>query len=160
MTVMTPLVLDPASGSRMMWFDREDPRVLFGDIRQESHTLCDGRTLEVSPDQLMDFRDLPLASETFQLVVFDPPHLRRAGQNSHMARKYGTLDRETWQADLAQGFKECFRVLKPQGVLIFKWNETQIPLSQILPLALPYKPLFGHRSGKTARTHWMTFIKG
>ena len=24
-------------------------------------------------------------------------------------------------------FRECFRVLKPYGVLIFKWNEVQIP---------------------------------
>lgn len=38
-----PLVLDPASGSRMMYFDKADDRVLFGDIRTESHILCDGR---------------------------------------------------------------------------------------------------------------------
>lgn len=43
-------------------------------------------------------------------------------------------------------------------VLIFKWNETQIPVSQILALT-PHRPLVGHKSGKAARTHWVTFIK-
>ncbi len=35
----TPRVLDPCSGSRMMWFDRLSPDVIFGDTRQEEHTL-------------------------------------------------------------------------------------------------------------------------
>jgi ribonucleoside-diphosphate reductase alpha chain len=32
----TPTVLDPCCGSRMMWFDKEDPRVVFGDRRSET----------------------------------------------------------------------------------------------------------------------------
>lgn len=49
-------------------------------------------------------------------------------------------------------------MLRPEGVLIFKWNETYIPLSQILPMT-PHQPLFGHRSSKTTRAHWLTFLK-
>lgn len=60
--------------------------------------------------------------------------------------------------DLAAGFVECFRVLAPSGVLIFKWNEVQIPVSQILALT-EQKPLIGHRSGKQSLTHWITFLK-
>jgi hypothetical protein len=59
---------------------------------------------------------------------------------------------------LRDGFAECFRVLAPSGVLIFKWTETQIPLRDILALT-PEKPLFGHQSGAKARTHWCTFMK-
>jgi len=59
---------------------------------------------------------------------------------------------------LGQGFSECWRVLKPEGTLVFKWNETQIPISKILPLA-PARPLFGQRCGKSAKTHWMIFLK-
>ena len=70
-----PLVLDPASGSRMMYFDKTDDRVLFGDIRTESHVLCDGRALNIEPDMEMDFRSLPFDDGTFRVVVFDPPHL-------------------------------------------------------------------------------------
>ncbi len=152
-----PPVLDPASGSRMFYFDKADERVLFGDIRSESHILCDGRALDVNPDALMDFRDLPFPDDTFTVVIFDPPHLSRAG-NGWQAKKYGRLDRDTWRDDLTAGFAECFRVLRPGGVLIFKWNETQIPVSQILALT-PERPLVGHRVGKQMNTHWITFIK-
>ncbi|MNY23561.1 hypothetical protein D3C86_1572330 [compost metagenome] len=51
------------------------------------------------------------------------------------------------------------RVLKCNGTLIFKWNEVQIPISRILEL-IPYKPLFGHTSGKNGKTIWMAFMKG
>lgn len=153
-----PPVLDPASGSRMFYFDKADQRVLFGDIRSEQHVLCDGRALDVNPDALMDFRDLPFDDSTFSVVIFDPPHLVRAGPQSWQAAKYGRLDRDTWRDDLRAGFAECFRVLRPEGVLIFKWNETQIPVSQILALT-DQKPLVGHRVGKQMKTHWITFIK-
>lgn len=75
-----------------------------------------------------------------------------------MKDKYGELDKDTWREDLRAGFAECFRVLKPEGVLIFKWSEFDIPLKEILALT-PEKPLFGHRSGKQQKTHWVTFIK-
>lgn len=153
-----PPVLDPASGSRMFYFDKADQRVLFGDIRSERHVLCDGRALDVNPDALMDFRCLPFDDNTFSVVIFDPPHLVRAGPQSWQAAKYGRLDRDTWRDDLRAGFAECFRVLRPEGVLIFKWNETQIPVSQILALT-DQKPLVGHRVGKQMKTHWITFIK-
>lgn len=151
------LVLDPCCGSRMMWFDKADPRAIFCDIREEAHTLCDGRELHIQPDKLMDFRRLEFANETFSLVVFDPPHLVRAGKQSWLGLKYGTLSTE-WAEDLRQGFHECFRVLRPNGVLIFKWAEVQIRTSEILKLT-PHKPLFGHQSGKRSGTHWMCFLK-
>lgn len=149
-------VLDPASGSRMFYFDREDPRVLFGDIREEEHVLCDGRALSIAPDMLMDFRQLPFPDGSFKLVVFDPPHLERVGATSWMGKKYGRLS-PSWRDDLTAGFAECFRVLEPYGVLIFKWNEVQIPVSQILQLT-DQRPLFGHKSGARSRTHWITFL--
>jgi SAM-dependent methyltransferase len=142
----------------MFYFDKLDDRVLFGDIRSEQHVLCDGRSLKINPDMQIDFRRLPFADESFRVVVFDPPHLVRAGPRSWQAAKYGRLDPVAWQDDLRSGFAECFRVLKPEGVLIFKWNETQIPVSQILALT-PARPLIGHKSGKASKTHWITFIK-
>ena len=160
MNATEPFVLDPASGSRMFYFDREDPRVVFGDTRSESHILCDGRALEVSPDVILDYRALPYANDTFRVVVFDPPHLTRIGVKSWMFKKYGGLNVTTWREDLTAAFAECFRVLEPFGVLIFKWNETQIGVRDVLALT-PEKPLVGHiRAGKSADTHWVTFIKG
>ena len=72
--------------------------------------------------------------------------------------KYGALQNKGWQKMLKEGFAECFRVLNPGGFLIFKWNETDIKVSEILKLT-PYKPIFGHISGKRANTHWICFMK-
>lgn len=156
-TAQNKTVLDPCCGSRMMFFDKEDERCVFGDKRQEKTILCDGRQLIVDPDILMDFTNMPFADNTFYLVVFDPPHLIRAGEKSWLAKKYGKLDQD-WQDDLRQGFKECFRVLKPNGTLIFKWNETQIKVKDILALT-HHKPLFGHPTRRNGCTHWFVFIK-
>lgn len=38
-------ILDMCCGSRMFWFDKQDARAVFSDIRAEQHTLCDGRSL-------------------------------------------------------------------------------------------------------------------
>lgn len=151
-------VLDVTCGSRMMWFDPQDGRAVFSDIRREAMELCDGRQLVVAPDVMADFRALPFPDGRFHLVVFDPPHLKNAGGSSWIAKKYGVLV-ATWREDLAAGFEECFRVLKPNGVLIFKWSEIQIPTSQVLALT-PHKPLFGHPSGRNGKTHWIVFMKG
>ena len=159
-----PLILDPCCGSRMMWFDRGHKDVAFGDRRRETLTVTDRshredgtRTLVVEPDALMDFRALPYPDETFYLVAFDPPHLVRAGPRSWLAAKYGKLG-EDWREDLRQGFAECFRVLRPHGTLIFKWNETQVKVREVLECA-PHPPLFGNRAGKKNGTHWVAFMK-
>lgn len=138
----------------MFWFNKEHPNALYMDNHQLETTLSDGRTLNVNPDVVADFRDMPFEDESFYLVVFDPPHLKQVGENSWLAKKYGKLD-ELWPYDIRQGFHECMRVLKPNGTLIFKWNEEQIKLNEILE-TIDYKPLFGNRR---AKTHWLTFMK-
>lgn len=151
-------ILDMCCGSRMFYFDKENPNVLFCDIRRERHILCDGRELDINPDVIADFRSLPFPDKSFEMVIFDPPHLVRAGENGWQRKKYGALDKESWRDDLSKGFGEAMRVLKPNGILIFKWNETQIKTSEVLALT-DYKPVFGHPSGKRSNTHWVTFMK-
>lgn len=162
----TPSVLDPCCGSRMMWFNRNNTDVVFGDIRNETLTVTDRsrgnksgtRTLQIEPDTMMDFRAIPYQDETFKLVAFDPPHLVQAGPRSWLAAKYGKLS-DNWRDDLRKGFAECFRVLDSSGVLVFKWNETQVPLREVLALT-EQQPLFGHTSGRKGMTHWLVFMKG
>ena len=148
-------ILDACCGSRMFWFDKENEETIFMDNRQIDTKLCDGRRLIIKPDIVADFKDMPFEDNTFYLVIFDPPHLKQAGENSWLAKKYGTLDKDTWPQDIRQGFNECMRVLKPNGTLVFKWNEEQIKLSEILK-TIEYKPLFGN---KRAKTHWLVFMK-
>ena len=152
---MEKKIIDVCCGSRMFWFDKNNKDTIFMDNRKLEDTLCDGRKLIVNPDVLGDFRNIPYKDNTFKLVVFDPPHLIRAGENSWLAKKYGKLDSTTWQQDIKKGFDECMRVLDEYGVLIFKWNEQQIKLKEILD-NINYKPLFGD---KRAKTHWLVFMK-
>lgn len=158
-------VLDPCCGGRSMWFQKDHPNVIFGDIRHEIITVTDRsggkrdgkRVLRIEPDVDLDFRALPYESETFRLIAFDPPHLRSAGPRSWMRARYGVLT-ENWQEDLRKRFSECFRVLETGGVLVFKWNETQVPLREVLELT-PEKPLFGQTAGRRGMTHWLVFMK-
>lgn len=147
-------VLDVCCGSKMFYFNRNDSRVVFGDIRKLDTTLCDGRSLVVDPDIIMDFRSIPFSNNSFHCVVFDPPHLIKVGSKSWLALKYGKLN-QFWEKDIRQGFTECFRVLKPNGILIFKWNERDIPIKSILKLT-EQLPLLKWRNNLT---HFVIFMK-
>lgn len=148
-------ILDVCCGSRMFYYDKESSLVTYMDAREGKYKLSDGRQIKVNPDIVADFRNIPFSDNSYDMVVFDPPHLVRIGYNSDMAKKYGYLNRDTWREDLIRGFDECFKVLKSNGTLIFKWCERDIKISEILKLT-PYKPLFGNKYG---RTHWLVFIK-
>ena len=121
-------ILDACCGSRMCWFDKDNPDTVFMDCRSEEHTLCDGRRLEIRPDVVGDFRKMPFPDNSFYLVLFDPPHLNNLGESSWLAKKYGRL-LPSWEDDIRQGFEECMRVLKPNGTLIFKDYDGNISVS-------------------------------
>ncbi|EHV60000.1 DNA cytosine methyltransferase [Escherichia coli DEC6A] len=104
-------ILDMCCGSRMFWFNKQDTRAVFTDIRAEEHELCDGRRLVISPDLIADFRSLPFADSSFPVVVFDPPHLERVGQSAWMGKKYGRLNKKRgvliYEADSKRLFAYC-----------------------------------------------------
>lgn len=155
---MNKIILDPCCGSKMFWFDKNNPNVVFADQRAESHILCDGRLLEISPDIIHDFRNMPFDDNSFWHIIFDPPHLIKLGKSSWMAKKYGILN-DDWRQDIKQGFDECIRVLKPFGTLIFKWNENQIKVSELISI-FGMQPLYGQmRTGKMSDTVWLAFMK-
>lgn len=155
---MKKAILDACCGSRMFWFNKKNPLAIFADIRQEDLDLNHGnRTCHIRPDKIQDFRKMDFPDNSFYLVVFDPPHLKGAGKNGYMAKKYGSLDKE-WPSNIKAGFDECMRVLKPYGTLIFKWNEHSIRVSKIIEV-LGQEPLFGHRTLQASKTIWMAFMK-
>ena len=122
-------ILDVCCGSKMFWFQKNRDDTVYMDNREVEDVLCDGRKLEIKPDIVADFRNIPFPDETFKLVVFDPPHLIKVGEKSWLAKKYGHLGNN--------------------------WKEEQIKLNEILKLT-DVKPLFGN---KRAKTHWLVFIK-
>jgi len=155
------LILDACCAGRMFWFNKQHPDALCIDKRERQDiTTGSGknqRERHIIPDVVMDFRKMDLPNNHFKLVVFDPPHLF-VGEKSFTATAYGALNRDTWEEDIRAGFSECFRVLQADGILIFKWNEHDVPLKSVLALT-EYTPLFGHPSGKAMKTHWVTFMK-
>lgn len=158
-------ILDVTCGSRTIWFNKNHPNAVYCDKRtaDESGIYKNGDKLSerhfvIKPDIQCDFTDLPFDDNSFSLVVFDPPHLTKAGETAWLVKKYGRLGEE-WPKMLHDGFSECMRVLKPDGVLIFKWSEFDIPAEKVWK-AIGQKPLFGHHSGKNSKTFWACFMKG
>lgn len=148
------MILDVACGSQMFYFDKERSDLITVDIRKEKFEIH-GKKVNVNPDIIGDFTNLPFENNTFHHVVFDPPHLISPGKNSIMYAQYGGLNKDTWPELIKKGFEECMRVLKPNGTLVFKWSNHDINIKKILDIC-PFKPLYGHRRGKTI---WMIFIK-
>ena len=154
---MDKKILDACCGGRMFWFDKNNPHVLFCDNREFDGELCDGRRFTVKPDLLCDFRQMPFDDESFWHVVFDPPHISDAGETSWLAKKYGRLP-DDWKPCIKAGFDECWRVLKTNGTLVFKWNEGSVTAGQIIK-AIGREPLYGQKERKNSKTHWLCFVK-
>lgn len=162
---MTKHILDATCGSRMIWFDKYCEEALYMDNREEDGTAIwkskngkSVRHLNVHPDVIADFTNMPFMDGIFDLVVFDPPHLKTVGETAWLKKKYGRLPAD-WETVIHDGFSECLRVTRDFGTIIFKWNEYEIPVRKVID-AIGYEPLFGNRSGKLGKTHWMVFMKG
>lgn len=158
------LILDATCGSRMIWFNKNNDLAVYMDERelQDEKIWTSGnglatRKVTIKPDVVASFTDIPFEDETFWHVVFDPPHLTHVSDTAWMYKKYGRLPKE-WKQTLHDGFSECMRVLKKNGTLIFKWSECEIPTNEVID-AIGMEPLYGCRSGKQSKTHWMAFIK-
>ncbi len=165
---MNEEILDSTCGGRSIWHpnnkERED--TLYIDKREEEpgFTGQEGRTYGVQPDEIEDFRNLPYEDNSFNLVVFDPPHMIREngmeGLTGYVTKSYGALHAETWQHDLKKGFEELWRVLDEGGTLVFKFADNDIDFKEVLDLA-PTDPLFGTRTKKNSKVEnrWFVFYK-
>ena len=68
----------------MFWFDKYNPLALFVDKRSETLTAKDRdkiRIIEIRPDIVADFTNLPFEDSSFYMVVFDPPTFENTWQN-------------------------------------------------------------------------------
>lgn len=158
----TGRVLDACCGSRMFWFDRDDPRMIGVDNRCATYPVDVGTPgtigrspIVVRPDVRASFVALPFRDEAFDIVIFDPPHIIRSSPRGTLTRRYGVLPSD-WRSLLRDGFAECFRVLRLGGAPVFKWSSVEIPLRDVLELT-DRRPIIGHRSGRKMNTHWVLF---
>jgi SAM-dependent methyltransferase len=153
-------IIDICCGGKHFWVNKNNPDVEFMDIRTFPLTkLSNGGYFEVKPDIVADFRDIPRPDESYNLVIFDPPHCN-TGPKSFLRMKYGHLDKD-WRELIAAGFKEALRILKPYGTLLFKWNDCHYDIKEVLKLC-PIEPLIRHKTkgnrGKNY-TYFYVFMK-
>jgi len=162
-------ILDATAGTRSIWYQKSNPFTLFMDKRYEkvyrrdeininSHTQ---RIMKIYPDIIGNWERLPFKDNSFDIIIFDPPHLIKKNNGKilqSMVKMYGFFYEDNYKYILETGIKELFRTLKPNGQFILKWCECDKPVEDIIKL-FPYLPLFGSRTGQKNNNHWITFIK-
>tara|TARA_R110000823_G_scaffold300246_1_gene421028 strand:- start:119 stop:619 length:501 start_codon:yes stop_codon:yes gene_type:complete len=151
-------ILDVCCGGKMFWFDKNNKDTLYCDIRHTDDGYIEHcPNWKCEPDMIADYRDLPFDDNSFHLIVWDIPHIIK-NTNGIISKKYGSLG-DNWKEDSSKAFDSIWRVLKPNGTLIFKYSDLNIKSSDMLNL-FPIKPLFGTMSKKAVNnTYWFCFYK-
>lgn len=138
-------ILDLSAGRRAIWFNKNHPMTLYLDKRAE-----------VSPDQVVDTRDIPESVGIgFDLVVWDPPHMN-CGPNSNMSKVYGYHTTAEILDTIEKTGREAHRVTKENALMALKWNNHDIRLDRVFALLPSWEPLFGHltKDGPGSQTYW------
>ena len=162
-------ILDATTGFKGIWYQKNHPFVTFMDVRTGKTKNTPGtkikhrRHFKLDPDVVADWtKTIPFDDNYFDMIVFDPPHfvLDKDAPDSCLTLRYSRLDKSSYRKDLSKGFKELYRVLKPEGVFILKWCENTIPVDEVLKLS-PYPPMFGSNTKSKGHTanYWILFIK-
>jgi len=151
-------ILDACCGGKHFWFDKNNENTLYMDIRSvETGTIELQPNWCVKPDIIGDYRDIDFKDKSFKLIVWDIPHKLKPDKGL-ITMKYGSLG-ENWKDDTTRGFNNLWRILDLHGVLIFKYADLQIKVSEMLKL-FPVKPLFGTVTKKGVNnTYWFCFMK-
>jgi hypothetical protein len=152
------VILDACCGGRMMWIDKENPNVLFMDIRKEAKGFIKEQpNFEICPDVIGDYRKTEFKDSQFIHIVWDIPHMIK-GSSGIITKKYFFLG-DNWKEDLTQGFNELWRILADGGTLCLKFSDLDIAIKDLLVL-FPEKPLYGTPTKKGVNnTYWFVFVK-
>ena len=129
--------LDATCGLRSIWQEKHNKDTTYIDIRPE-----------VRPDFVCDATRTPFHNQAFDMILFDPPHrkfspyIKSLGKRS-MAFRYGSQTTAERNDFVRAAFIEFSRILKDDGVVLFKWNDCGTPITKILPLCVGWVVMFG-----------------
>lgn len=157
-------ILDASCSVKGMWYQKNNPHTVFFDKRREKIRMPCGdnyRLVVVNPDIIGNWRSMPFKSESFDMVLWDPPFIiRRKGIiEGAITKKYGILYKESWKEDLRLSALELFRILRPEGTFILKWGDSGGKKKDEILKLMPYAPMFGSVAGNKGTSHWILFIK-
>lgn len=68
-------ILDVCCGSRMFWYDKQEPHTTYMDIRKAIYTAMDRgneRRIEIAPDVQADWKSIPFDREKFEWLLSEP----------------------------------------------------------------------------------------
>ena len=112
-------VLDVTANERRMWKGVGWPNVTFSDIDPT-----------MSPDIVGDFRDLPVENASYDIIVFDPPHLPIAAaspqSDQRFSGNYGlghSLHADNISAYFPPFLAEAHRILRKEGLIFAKLKD-------------------------------------
>ena len=112
-------VLDVTANERRMWKGVEWPDVTYADIDPD-----------MKPDIIADFRALPVEPSSYDVIVFDPPHLPAAAASPESLQRfvgnYGlghSPHADNISAYFPPFLAEAHRVLKPEGLIFAKLKD-------------------------------------
>lgn len=158
-----------------MWTTKDSEHIIYIDME---------RKLAVKPTILADNTCTPFPSNFFDTIFYDPPHGWGAGHPFYkypdtksfkeawagygeIPRYYGwdkfrsksALIKHLFNANL-----EFQRILKPDGLLWIKWNETTLNLRSVLAIFYQWRELLTipvshevHTAGKQ-KTYWVCLV--
>jgi len=170
------MILDATAGNRTMWQIKQVDGIIYLDME---------RKLKNKPTIFADNTNTPFPAELFDTILYDPPHNWGGGdepnpiypseikkwkqEHQPFAFTYYGWDKYKTRIGLIrhvyQAQKEFHRILKPDGLLWFKWNEMRIPLDRILACFDRWLELIrlrvddpSHTAG-AQQTFWVLFSK-
>jgi SAM-dependent methyltransferase len=107
-----PRILDVTYNTGAMWNGTP-----FGPTRMDINpTFKDMGLCDITAD----CRAMPFDDESYEVIVFDPPHITDAGSDSVMGQRYGSLEGDNISEIFQPFLQEAHRVLTPDGIVLVK----------------------------------------
>ena len=170
------MILDATAGNRTMWKHKNTENIIYIDIEKK---------LERKPTIFADNTNTPFLSGIFDTIFYDPPHgwdvkgkvwIMHAGKHDKDKKRanpfsfdYYGWDKYRSRANLLNHIykaqKEFMRILKPDGLLWLKWNETRIPLRRMFMIFDDWTELIRlviedpSQTLGNKQTYWICLIK-
>lgn len=183
-------ILDLTAGNRSMWKDKDNPQVLFTDIEPELEIkpdmVVDFRNTPFQDKQFnLIFFDPPhgwrskrsktICSHGFKNCKERDDFISKHGHSilgcppGRSAPGYYGWDKFATKYELLRAIylasEEIHRILADDGVLMFKWNECEIPLSSVLQYMNDFKTVIKLQLSSninpmgSAKTYWLLMMK-